>query len=105
MVEAYCVYTLAQKNYDTLSTQFPPLDIPSFIKAFTEFLGRPAPNEEVWNGPVKVYYSLSDSLIQDFDVMAPWLKVFPQALIFEWPALGHYAHFESKALAQTFFGK
>jgi len=104
MADAYWHNPAAQAEYMKMAADFPSLDIPAFVVAFSGYLNRkdllPKP---LWQGKVKIYYSLSDNLIKSFATMQFWKFLFPQVRFTEIPDIGHYGLFESEKLANEFF--
>ncbi|HEY8271246.1 MAG TPA: alpha/beta fold hydrolase [Pseudobdellovibrionaceae bacterium] len=94
----------ARNTYEKISTSYPPVDIDSFVKAFSDYLQRPqSKRKDIWKGPTKIYYSCSDNLIKSFKVISPWKESFPNAHFIEVFNIGHHGLFESPQLADDFF--
>lgn len=104
MPDAYWVNQRAYETYRSVSRSLAPLDTSTFIKVFSQFLSLQATRSTPeWKGRVRLLYSLEDKLLQDFEVVAPWVKIFPQLQYTKFDGVGHQAHFESTEVAQLFF--
>lgn len=102
--ESYWVNLEAKQAYEKISTAYPPLDMNSFVTAFTDYQPLPPKSlKTAWPGKIKIYYSLLDNLIKTFEVVSPWKNIFPKAIFIEVSNIGHYGLFESSQLATDFF--
>lgn len=88
-------------------SQQPALDLNVFAAVFGDFLGQVDnlwQEQLPWNGPVQVLYSEDDVLLKYADDIASWAQVFPNVKFKSVRGVGHYAHLESPAVADIFFG-
>lgn len=101
---AYWENSASQSHYEAIAKNFAPLNTTDFVQIVTDILNS-APSRlfDVWNGPVEIFYSLEDKLIQHFDVVAPWKDFFPNVLFTVVPNTGHHGLFESDRLPEHFF--
>jgi hypothetical protein len=102
--ESYWLNPAARSTYEAINANYPPLDIGSFVKAFSGYLQLPPQSQKnTWPGKVEIYYSLEDNLIKNFEVVARWKELFPTATFIKVSSVGHYGLFESPQLASDFF--
>lgn len=103
--ESYWQNMVAKQQYDSIAVKYPQLDVTTFVKVFTGYLeGSHEPKEKIWDGPIRIYFSLDDKLIKDSIQVEHWKKIYPSAQLIAVNGVGHYGLFESESLANDFFG-
>lgn len=105
------MYWFSKEKQQELETkcfsQQPALDLNVFANVFGDFLGQIDKlwNEQLpWKGSVDVIYSKDDILLKYAEDVAPWVQAFPNVKFTSVQGVGHYAHLESPAVADIFFG-
>ena len=88
-----------------LFTEAPPLSIDAFLKVFPDYLGKKSGlfKSSSWEGPVKIYHSLHDRLLDKAKDVDSWSQVFPQAEFIRHSDSGHYLLLEDATVAQKIF--
>lgn len=99
----YWQNTKARAAYELIAMTKPGLNISTFLKIFKEYLNHPKPSSQ-WEGPVKAFYSLQDSMIRNVEIVSAWKNIYPNLELIEIPECGHYLHFEDLPVADIFFG-
>ena len=102
--DIYWMNKEAQEEYTKIASLYSPLNIEAFVHVFSEVLQTPPlAGIPAWSGKAEIYYSLDDSLIRHFDVIAPWKEIFSDGKFIEIPNIGHHGLFESPRLVEAFF--